>query len=89
MSLLISGTQGSAHNAKLGSAERKNIWQEDYREISRHGTRTMHSWTGDAIRYENLDLEQPWESFDVAHALTTQGIERFAHDYDQALAPAS
>ena len=53
------------------------------------GPPVMHRWIGDTIPYENLDLEQPWESFDVSHSLTTQGIERFAHDYDQALAPAS
>jgi hypothetical protein len=48
----------------------------------------MHSWIGDAIPYENLDLEQPWESFDVSHTLTTKGIERFTHDYEHELAPA-
>jgi len=53
------------------------------------GPPVMHRWIGDSVPYENLDLEQPWESFDVSHSLTTQGIERFAHDYDQALAPAS
>ena len=53
------------------------------------GPPIMHAWAGDSIPYETLDLEQPWESFDLSHALTTQGIERFAHDYEQALAPAS
>jgi len=53
------------------------------------GPPIMHTWTGDLIPYETLDLEQPWELFDLSHALTTQGIERFAHDYEQALAPAS
>ena len=38
---------------------------------------------------EHLDLQRPWQSFDASHALTTQGIERFTHDYEQALAPAS
>jgi len=53
------------------------------------GPTIMHTWSGDLIPYETVDLEQPWESFDLSHALTTQGIERFAHDYEQALAPAS
>ena len=53
------------------------------------GPPIMHTWTGDLIPYETVDLEQPWESFDLSHALTKQGIERFAHDYEQALAPAS
>lgn len=52
------------------------------------GPPLMHTWIGDAISYENLDLEQPWESFDVSHTLTTKGIERFTHDYEHALAPA-
>jgi len=53
------------------------------------GPPIMHAWSGDLIPYETLDLEQPWESFDLSHALTTQGIERFAHDYEHALAPVS
>ena len=53
------------------------------------GPPIMHTWTGDLIPYETVDLEQPWESFDLSHALTMQGSERFAHDYEQALAPAS
>src|SRR5438477_1533425 len=53
------------------------------------GPPIMHAWAGASIPYETLDLEQPWELFDLSHALTTQGIERFAHDYAQALAPAS
>ena len=53
------------------------------------GPPVMHRWIGDTISYEDLYLEQPWESFDSSHWLTTQGSERFAHDYDQALAPAS
>ena len=53
------------------------------------GPPIMHAWAGDSIPYETLDLEQPWELFDLSHALTPQGIERFAHDYEQALAPAS
>ena len=48
----------------------------------------MHRWAGDIIPYHYLDLEQPWESFNVAHPLTTQGIARFAADYEQELATA-
>ncbi len=34
-----------------------------------------------AIPYQELDLEQPWESFDVQNELTRKGIDKFAADY--------
>ena len=37
------------------------------------------------IPYEELNLEQPWESFDVEHELTRKGIEKFAADYRATL----
>jgi transaldolase len=37
--------------------------------------------SGKPIPYEELDLEQPWETFDIRHELTQKGIERFAADY--------
>ena len=42
--------------------------------------------SGKAIAYEELDLEQPWESFDIQHDLTRKGIEKFAADYRATLA---
>jgi transaldolase len=38
------------------------------------------------IPYEELDLEQPWETFDIQHELTRKGIEKFAADYRATLA---
>ena len=35
--------------------------------------------------YESLDLEEPWEKFDIAHELTTKGIQRFVEDYRKTL----
>lgn len=29
-----------------------------------------------------LDLAKPWQSFDISHPLTTQGVERFAADWN-------
>src|SRR5207248_2396970 len=40
---------------------------------------------GKSIPYEELDLEQPWETFDVQHELTRKGIEKFAIDYRATL----
>jgi transaldolase len=38
-----------------------------------------------AIAYKALDLTQPWESFDLAHELTTKGIQKFVADYRSTL----
>jgi transaldolase len=42
-----------------------------------------------AIPYKELDLNAPWESFDLKHELTDKGIERFVADYKSTLAPAA
>src|SRR5215471_2085009 len=41
--------------------------------------------SGKPIPYEELDLEQTWESFDIQHELTRKGIEKFAADYRATL----
>ena len=38
-----------------------------------------------SIPYKELDLNLPWESFDIAHELTTKGIQRFVADYQSTL----
>ena len=38
-----------------------------------------------AVAYKELDLSAPWETFDVAHELTTKGIEKFVADYESTL----
>lgn len=38
------------------------------------------------IPYKSLNLDQPWERFDIAHDLTTKGIRRFVEDYQSTLA---
>lgn len=37
------------------------------------------------IPYRDLDLNQSWESFDIAHELTDQGIKKFVADYRSTL----
>lgn len=37
------------------------------------------------IPYKELDLNRPWQSFDIAHELTTKGIQRFVADYQSTL----
>jgi transaldolase len=40
-----------------------------------------------AIPYKALDLKRPWQSFDIAHELTTVGIQKFVADYRSTLRP--
>jgi len=41
--------------------------------------------SGKPIPYEEIDLQQPWETFDIQHELTRKGIEKFAADYRATL----
>lgn len=41
--------------------------------------------SGKPIPYQELDLEQPWETFDIQHDLTRKGLEKFAADYQATL----
>jgi len=41
------------------------------------------------IPYQNLNLEDPWESFDLKHELTEKGILKFVADYQGTLARAN
>ncbi len=38
-----------------------------------------------AIPYKELDLNLPWQSFNIAHELTTKGIQKFVADYRSTL----
>ena len=40
---------------------------------------------GKPIPYQELDLGQPWQAFNVEHELTTKGIEKFTADYRATL----
>jgi len=37
------------------------------------------------IAYKELDLNLPWQSFNIAHELTTKGIQKFVADYRSTL----
>ena len=37
------------------------------------------------IQYKELDLNLPWENFELAHELTTKGIKKFVADYESTL----
>src|SRR5216684_2071613 len=38
-----------------------------------------------AIPYKELDLNLPWQSFDIAHEFTIKGIQKFVADYQSTL----
>jgi transaldolase len=38
-----------------------------------------------AISYKGLNLDLPWQSFDIAHELTSKGIQKFVADYQSTL----
>lgn len=40
---------------------------------------------GERIPYQELDLNQPWQSFNIEHELTRKGIEKFVADYRATL----
>ena len=41
------------------------------------------------ISYEELNLEQPWEQFNVENELTRKGIQKFVSDYKSTLRKTS
>lgn len=46
---------------------------------------TYDAGTLAAIPYEELDLSQPWQAFDIKHELTDKGIVRFTADWNELL----
>ena len=51
--------------------------------------RFQYKSNGKPIPYQELDLEQSWEAFDIQHELTRKGIEKFAADYRATLSPSA
>jgi transaldolase len=47
--------------------------------------RFTYTPAGTRITYQDLDIDQPWQSFDIRHELTTKGVEKFAADYRATL----
>ncbi len=41
------------------------------------------------IEYKEIDLNQPWDNFDLRHELTTKGIEKFVVDFKSTLVSAA
>ena len=45
------------------------------------------SASGTRIDYREIDLEQPWQRFNIEHELTRKGVEKFAADCRATLYP--
>jgi transaldolase len=47
--------------------------------------RFAYTPAGTRINYQDLEIDQPWQSFNIQHELTTKGVEKFAADYRATL----
>ena len=43
---------------------------------------------GKEIPYEEIDLNRPWEQYDLQHELTRKGIQKFVADYESTIRKA-
>ena len=79
-----------ALDAELATAPAK-VWEKWAAESFPAGDAFVYEGTGKdgkplrPIPYREIDLNQPWESFDLRHELTTKGIEQFVADYKSTL----
>lgn len=59
------------------------LWAEA--NFSLPGDNFVYKSAGRPIPFEDLNLERPWESFDIRHELTRRGIKKFVDDYRKTL----
>lgn len=80
-----------AFGAELATAPVK-VWEEwataafpvpgrdfEYKAVDKNGNKLK------TILYKEMDLTAAWENFNLAHALTTKGIQQFVADYKSTL----
>ena len=88
----IAATPGSSfrglHESLINYGENKSpeFMTCTHEEVSAAMAHGYAKASGKPIPYEELDLKQAWESFDIQHDLTRKGIEKFAADYRATLA---
>ena len=80
-----------ALQAELATAPAK-VWEEwaaaSFRLPGEGFVYQGHDKSGNRLRpipYQSLDLNQPWDTFDIRHELTTKGIQQFVADYKSTL----
>jgi transaldolase len=74
-----------ALNTDLATVPAKTLEEWTNKKFPIPETQFQYKAPGRPIPYEELDLEQPWETFDIQHELTRKGIEKFAADYRATL----
>jgi transaldolase len=71
--------------SELATVPAKILEQWANRNFPMPDKQFQYKSSGKPIPYEDLDLEQSWEAFDIQHELTRKGIEKFAADYRATL----
>jgi len=72
-------------DTELATVPEKILEQWAARNFPMPDKQFQYQSSGKPIPYEELDLEQPWEAFDIQHELTRKGIQKFAADYRATL----
>lgn len=75
-----------ALKAELATAPAKILEQWASQNFPMPDEHFQYKSSGKTIPYQELNLDQPWETFDIQHELTRKGIEKFAADYRATLA---
>ena len=78
-----------ALNADLATVPAKTLEQWANKQFPMPDAQFQYKASGKPIPYEELDLEQSWERFDIQHELTRKGVEKFAADYRATLSPTA
>src|SRR5579864_4447084 len=83
--LFASGHKLSNLETELATLPAKILEQWASRNFPTPDNQFRYKAPGKPTPYEELDLEQGWETFDIQHELTRKGIEKFAADYRATL----
>lgn len=49
------------------------------------GTEYVYETTLQSIPYQEIDLEKPWQEYNITHEMTDAGIDRFASDWNSLI----
>src|SRR5438552_57677 len=74
-----------ALETELATVPAKTLEQWASKNFPTPDNQFQYKAPGKPILYEQLDLEQGWETFDIQHELTRKGVEKFAADYRATL----
>ena len=74
-----------ALETELATVPAKTLEQWASKNFPTPDNQFQYKAPGKPILYEELDLEQGWETFDIQHELTRKGVEKFAADYRATL----